>query len=246
MIVDKTVLNKVKAIGLNSYEAKIWTALLSRGVSTAGEISDIANVPRSRSYDVLESLEKKGFIITKIGKPIQYIAVPPEEVLDRVKDDIREEAEEKVAVLEEFEASSMLDKLQRLHEEGIESVDPTEITGFLQGTDNIFDHIRMLVKEADDEVYLAPNDEWNEWKDRLEDELATIKESNITLTVSSNTTGTRLVVIDGSTSCFFITNETTHESYETAVWVESPVLASTFAVKDDVTVKAEMTKKVTE
>ena len=65
MIVDKVFLNKLRDFGLNSYEVKIWTALLSRGVSTAGELSDIANVPRSRSYDVLESLEKKGFIIIK-------------------------------------------------------------------------------------------------------------------------------------------------------------------------------------
>jgi len=40
-------------------------------------------VPRSRCYDVLESLEKKGFIISKIGKPLKYIAVPPEEVVER-------------------------------------------------------------------------------------------------------------------------------------------------------------------
>jgi len=66
MIVGKEFLTKLKDFGINSYEAKIWTALLSRGVSTAGELSDIANVPRSRSYDVLESLEKKGFVIMKI------------------------------------------------------------------------------------------------------------------------------------------------------------------------------------
>jgi sugar-specific transcriptional regulator TrmB len=85
MIVQKDFLNKLKDFGLNSYEAKLWTALLSRGVATAGELSDIANVPRSRSYDVLESLERKGFVIMKLGKPIKYIAVPPTEVLERVK-----------------------------------------------------------------------------------------------------------------------------------------------------------------
>ncbi len=59
MIVQTEFLKKIKDFGLNTYEAKVWTALLSRGVSTAGELSDIANVPRSRSYDILESLEKK-------------------------------------------------------------------------------------------------------------------------------------------------------------------------------------------
>jgi len=68
MITDQETIKKIKSFGLNTYEVKIWTALLSRGVSTAGELSDIANVPRSRSYDVLESLEKKGFVIMKPGK----------------------------------------------------------------------------------------------------------------------------------------------------------------------------------
>jgi sugar-specific transcriptional regulator TrmB len=91
LIVQKDFLNKIRDFGINSYEAKLWVALLSRGVSTAGELSDIANVPRSRTYDVLESLEKKGFIIMKIGKPIKYVAVPPEEVIERVKKKIIKE-----------------------------------------------------------------------------------------------------------------------------------------------------------
>ena len=80
MIVQKDFLNKLKDFGLNSYESKLWVALLSRGVSTAGELSDISNVPRSRAYDVLESLEKKGFVIVKVGKPIKYLAQSDKEV----------------------------------------------------------------------------------------------------------------------------------------------------------------------
>ena len=53
MIVDQKILEKLKHFNLNSYQAKLWTALLSRGVATAGELSDISNVPRSRAYDVL-------------------------------------------------------------------------------------------------------------------------------------------------------------------------------------------------
>ena len=71
MLVKDEFLSRLRRyFNLNLYEVKIWTALLSRGVSTAGELSDIANVPRSRSYDVLESLEKKGFIksVEKKGK----------------------------------------------------------------------------------------------------------------------------------------------------------------------------------
>ncbi|MBS3103087.1 hypothetical protein J4458_06625 [Candidatus Woesearchaeota archaeon] len=56
MLESKSLI-KLRELGLNTYESKIWTALLSRGVSTAGELSDIANVPRSRSYDVLDARE---------------------------------------------------------------------------------------------------------------------------------------------------------------------------------------------
>ena len=98
MIVQKDFLNKLKDFGLNSYESKLWIALLSRGVSTAGELSDISNVPRSRAYDVLESLEKKGFIVMKVGKPIKYLAVPPTEVIERVKKKVLEEAYGKISI----------------------------------------------------------------------------------------------------------------------------------------------------
>jgi len=108
MIVQKDFLNKLKDFGLNSYEAKLWTALLSRGVATAGELSDIANVPRSRSYDVLESLERKGFVVMKLGKPIKYIAVPPQEVLERVKKNMKEDADERIKRLEQLKSTDVL------------------------------------------------------------------------------------------------------------------------------------------
>src|SRR3989338_2049458 len=74
MIIKEEFLSRLRKIfDLNLYEAKVWTALLSRGVSTAGELSSISDVPRSRTYDILESLEKKGFIVMKIGKPIKFV-----------------------------------------------------------------------------------------------------------------------------------------------------------------------------
>jgi len=83
VIVKDEFLNKLRQyFNLNLYEVKIWTALLSRGISTAGELSEIGNVPRSRAYDILESLEKKGFVVMKLGKPIKYLAVEPAEVVE--------------------------------------------------------------------------------------------------------------------------------------------------------------------
>ena len=132
MIVKEEFLSKLRRyFSLNLYEVKIWTALLSRGVSTAGELSDIANVPRSRSYDVLESLEKKGFVVMKIGKPIKYLAVPPQEVLERVKKKIRENSDDQLKNLEELKNADVLKELNLLHSEGVTMVEPTDITAAL-------------------------------------------------------------------------------------------------------------------
>ena len=80
------LIEQVKSrMGLNIYEARIYTALLSRGICSAGELADMSSVPRSRCYDVLESLEKKGFVFQKLGRPIKYIAIPPTEVVDTLK-----------------------------------------------------------------------------------------------------------------------------------------------------------------
>ena len=55
------LIKKVKYhFALNIYESKVWVALISKSIASVGEIAEISGVPRSRVYDVLESLEKKG------------------------------------------------------------------------------------------------------------------------------------------------------------------------------------------
>jgi len=66
MVLKSELVRKLKGyFDLNIYETKVWLALLSKGISSAGEIAEISGVPRSRTYDVLESLEKRGFVIQK-------------------------------------------------------------------------------------------------------------------------------------------------------------------------------------
>ena len=76
MIIKQELVKQIKEyFNLNIYETKVWLALLTKGIASAGEIAELSSVPRSRTYDVLESLEKRGFAIIKIGKPVKYIAI---------------------------------------------------------------------------------------------------------------------------------------------------------------------------
>ena len=148
MIIGEKFLNKLKEFGLNSYEAKIWVSLLSRGISSAGELSDISSVPRSRAYDVLESLEKKGFIVMKIGKPIKYIAVKPQEVIERVKKKIQEDAEDHSKVIDELRKDEVLKELDLLYTKGVEVIEPSELSGALRDRQNVYHNLNTMINNA--------------------------------------------------------------------------------------------------
>jgi len=151
---EQRFLNKLKEFGLNSYEAKIWSALLSRGVASAGELSDISNVPRSRAYDVLESLEKKGFIVMKLGKPIKYIAVEPQEVLERVKQRVKDDADTQAKILDELRNDNVLEELELLYKQGVEVINPTELSGSLRDRTNMYNNMNTMINNAEKSVVI--------------------------------------------------------------------------------------------
>jgi len=252
MIVQKEFLKKIKDFGLNSYEAKIWTALLSRGVSTAGELSDIANVPRSRSYDVLESLEKKGFIIMKIGKPIKYIAVPPEEVLDRVKKNIRDDAEHQAQQLDELKKTDILDELKLLHTKGVDLVDPTELTGALKGRQNAYNQLDTMIKAAESSIILVTTENGLPRKaDALGRNLKKAAERGVKVQIAAPFSvknreavqqlsefadvrdaklNARFCIVDGEEVMFMLLDDTNvHPSYDVGVWINAPFFAATLS-----------------
>ena len=113
-MVSNQLMIKLREFNLNSYESKIWVALLTKGSATAGNLSEFTDVPRSRCYDVLESLEKKGFIIMKIGRPIKYLAVTPEDAIERVKKQLQEETEIQLLSFEDLKNSSVVKELNKL------------------------------------------------------------------------------------------------------------------------------------
>lgn len=156
MIIKEEFLSRLRKIfDLNLYEAKVWTALLSRGQSTAGELSNISDVPRSRTYDILESLEKKGFIVMKIGKPIKFVALKPNEVVERVKRNLVVEAQEKSKRLDDLKDDEVLSELSSLHSNGIKFVEPSDLSGSLRGRQNMYNHLDMMIRSAEQSITIV-------------------------------------------------------------------------------------------
>jgi len=156
MIISEEFLSRLRKIfDLNLYEVKVWAALLSRGISTAGELSNISDVPRSRTYDILESLEKKGFIVMKLGKPIKFVALKPEEVIERVKKNLVRDAQEKSKRLEKLKEEDVLKELSGLFSEGSKFVESGDLSGSLKGRQNVYNHMDMLIREAEKTITIV-------------------------------------------------------------------------------------------
>src|SRR3990167_9266302 len=119
MLVKQELVKKIKDyFGLNVYETKVWLALISKGIASAGEVADISGVPRSRTYDVLESLEKRGFAIVKIGKPVKYLGVKPHVILEKLKNNVKKDAEERMEDLSKIKTTDEFLKLEELYRGG--------------------------------------------------------------------------------------------------------------------------------
>ncbi|MBS3176381.1 hypothetical protein J4457_04040 [Candidatus Woesearchaeota archaeon] len=243
MLVNEKLIDQLKDLGLNAYEAKIWVALLSRGIATAGELSDISQVPRSRTYDVLESLERKGFIVMKLGKPIKYIAVKPEDVLERVKEKAEEEKLERIKEIEGLKTSEIVHDLTLLHKQGLEPTDVTDLTNAIKGRANIQSYINSLIRNAKKSVKVVSTtqaiarefggmrnalrnkkDLHVEFITEVPDKKTLAELQKIGKVVQKNSPS-RFCVIDDSELLFYVVDEDTAPEYDRAIHVHSPMFA---------------------
>ena len=75
------LVEKLKEIGFNSYEAKVYIALLKKYPATGYEVSKLANIPQSRTYDTLKVLEEKGIVVPTNTKPVSYTPIKPKQLI---------------------------------------------------------------------------------------------------------------------------------------------------------------------
>jgi sugar-specific transcriptional regulator TrmB len=251
MIIKEDFLKKLRsAFSLNIYEVKIWTALLSKGVASAGELSEIGDVPRSRTYDVLESLEKRGFIIMKLGKPIKYIAVKPEEVFKRVKRGIQQKTMDQIETLNKVEKTDLFKDLRLLFSQGIENIDPASISGAIKGRKNLYNHLAGMLDGAKSSVTFVTSAEGLIRKaDILKRVFKKLNDKNVKVRVMApiNTENkaiadhlskfakvknadkfkSRFCIVDSKEVLFMVGDDKlVHENYDNGIWVSSPYFAS--------------------
>ena len=128
----------LKGIGLTMYEAQAYVTLTSLIESTAFEIAEKSGIPRSKIYDVLNSLNKKNYIEIEDGRPLTYIVKSPVEVLSREKDRIDNELDDTIS------------RLTNVYENGMSQVQAP--IWRIYGVEKIIDQETEIIKRAKNTV----------------------------------------------------------------------------------------------
>jgi sugar-specific transcriptional regulator TrmB len=253
MVASQETLDKLEDIGLNMYERKIYSALLGRGVSTAGELSEMTNVPRSRAYDVLESLAEKGFAVIKSNQPMEYVSIPPQQAIENIKKQHQKELQEKLNRLDTFKDSEAVGELENLYSQGLELVEPEEMSGSLKGSHQINQHMGTMFQDASDSIKVVTSEKGlNDLHDNHADLLKEAREQGVNVRVLAPVTDEnresfeglkevadvkhlhgndfdvpngRFAIIDNDALTMSMTHDEVHQTQDTAFWSKSDHMA---------------------
>ena len=132
------IISKLKEIGLNEYQSKVYVALLKKFPATGYEVSKLANIPQARAYDTLKALENLHIVTSSATNPIQYTPIKPKELTKRYKRKI----ESTIDFLEK--------KLPNIKEDAY-----TEPILTVYGRTKIIDKAIELIQSAKDTVYIS-------------------------------------------------------------------------------------------
>jgi len=249
MIIKQELANKIRDyFDLNVYETKVWLALLGKGIASAGEVSTVSGVPRSRTYDVLESLEKKGFAIEKLGKPVKYIGVKPKVILEKIKNNVKKEAEDRITDLLKIKETQEFEELESLYKEGVNPIRREEVSASLKGKSSISNHLKEILQNATKEVIICTNAKEVASKTKLfQQTFERLQKGNVKLKVALSgdeklikqlsdqmsikikkvDIDSKFFIIDRREILFYLSKDPTQE--DLAIWLNSDFFSEAFA-----------------
>ncbi len=143
-ISDKTR-KALEKIGLTSYEIKAFSSLLKSSELTAADLSQKSGIPYSKIYEVLGTLEEKGWIGSDDSRPTKYFAKSPATGLDTTKNELESQFKKNQNII--------LNELVPLYEKSGTSEKPD--IWVLSGAFNIAAKILEMVESCTNEVMIA-------------------------------------------------------------------------------------------
>ncbi len=185
----------------------------------------------------------------KLGKPIKFVALKPEEVIERVKKNLVKEADERSQRLEKMKSEDMLKELNSLFTQGVKFVEPSDLSGSVRGRQNMYNHMDMMIREAEKTITLVTTaDGLNRKLEALMPSLeqakkrgvkirfaAEINDSNravakelskVAEVKESNGIRARFVIVDSQQLLFMVLDDVNvHPNYDVAIWLSTEFFA---------------------
>jgi sugar-specific transcriptional regulator TrmB len=176
----------------------------------------------------------------KIGKPIKYLAVEPDAILERVKKNIKKEAEQLAMQYESIKETDEFKELELLHKTGVQHVDVSQISKSVVGRTGINRYIKDMIAKAKSSVVFVSTNEHSERSVKLmrnfmpslakkgvkarfyapQNKALTKKLQNVEhVEYNANS---NFVTVDGKEMLFLVSNINVAPDYEVAIWINSP------------------------
>ena len=193
----------------------------------------------------------------KLGKPVKYIAVKPNIIIEKLKSNTLRYANEKIKNISKLKETAEYKELKQLYDVGIQPIKQEDISGSVRGKSTIYNHIKELLENAKKEVIICTSSNEIQLKSRFFSLLFDrLKKSNIKLKIALTgdekeikkinskfkikakkiNIDTRFFIADNEQILFMISNSN-HPDEEIAVWLNTPFFASTLGFMFEQAVK---------
>jgi len=144
---QKSMLNGLRSLGLTTYEAQAYLALIQNPDISATQVCNETGVPDSKIYFALEELQKKGLVLISEGVPRHYKALPPKEALAKLKSIATQRYEAEVGKINQLRLA--LEPLYTRSERG-----DVELAYIVKGFDNVLTRMIEVFKGAKREIII--------------------------------------------------------------------------------------------
>jgi sugar-specific transcriptional regulator TrmB len=163
---------------------------------------------------------------------------------------MREDAEEKVKRLENLKDTEVLKELNTLHSQGIELIEPTDLSGSLRGRHNLYNHLELTIKNAEKSVTLMTTSQGFLRKvEGLKPIFEKLKKRGVNVRIAAPITKeskdaikeiaglaevrnavnpkARFCIVDNRDVIFMVMDDKeVHPTYDIGIWVKAPFFAN--------------------
>lgn len=137
--ISDDLINALMILGLSRKEATVLAYLLVRGSATAREIMTDLSIHQPQLYNVMKSLERKGFVNVQESKPKVYTPISIGVIMEMIENEAQRR---KQAIMKALELASKSER-------------PRSLLWVTRGVDNIINNTASLIQEAKSELYVS-------------------------------------------------------------------------------------------